>query len=118
MNSPTLIQPAVPKGIRTIVGVVSVIGIVSLTVTAILGFEEPNTLMVLVAGAMALGVPAAVLAHLSVTSTLTSNEKRIWLKEFGSAQVWSALSEYLSSTNLSESAWRRVRAAQARRDSE
>jgi hypothetical protein len=44
------------------------------------------------------------------------DEKRIWLKEFGSAEVWSALFEYLTSTNLSESAKRRVQDALARRE--
>lgn len=64
--------------------------------------------MLWMAGAMALGAPIAVLVHLSITGALTRDEKRIWLNELGSAGVWSAPAEYLSSTNLSESAERRA----------
>jgi hypothetical protein len=82
-----------------------------------LGFEEPNTPMLLVTGAMTLAAPVTALLHLSITRGLTHEEKRIWLKEFGSAEAGSALSEYLSSTNLSESARRRAQDALARRES-
>jgi hypothetical protein len=117
MNSHTSVQPTVPRGIRNIVAVLSMVGIVGVILTTMLGFEEPQTPMLWVSVATAFGAPIAVLVHLSVTHALTHDEKRIWLKEFGSAQVWSALSEYLSSTNLSESAKRRVQDAQARRES-
>jgi hypothetical protein len=91
-----------------ILAVLTVAGIAGFVVTAMLGFEEPNTPMLLASGAMMLAAPVAALMHLSVTHGLTHDEKRIWVKEFGSAEIWSALSEYLSSTNLSESAQRRA----------
>ena len=82
-----------------------------------LSFEEPNTTMLFVSGALALAAPLTALVHLGLTRGLTDEEKRIWLKEFRSAKVWSALSEYLSSTNLSETARRRAQNALARRES-
>ena len=117
MNSHTLVQPSVPRGFMGILAALTVVGIVGFVVTAMLGFEEPNTSMLLVSGATTLVAPITALVHLSVTRGLTHDEKRIWLKEFGSAEVWSALSEYLSSTNLSESAKRRAQNALARRKS-
>jgi hypothetical protein len=117
MNSHTLFQPTVPRATRGILAVLTVVGIAGFVVTAMLGFEEPNTPMLLVSGAMTLAAPITALVHLSVTRGLTHYEKLIWLKEFGSAEVWSALSEYLSSTNLSESAKRRAHDALARRES-
>jgi len=95
MNSETLVRPpTIQRGIIGILAVLTVIGIVGFMVTMVLGFEEPHTLMLLVAGAMTLAAPITVLVHLRVTRTLTPEEKRIWLKEFRSAEVWSALSEY------------------------
>jgi hypothetical protein len=117
MRSHTFVQPTVPRGASGILAVLTVVGIAGFVVTAMLGFEEPNTPMLLVSGAMTLAAPITALVHLSVTRGLTHDEKRIWLKEFGSAKVWSALSEYLSSTNLSGSARRRAQDALARRES-
>ena len=50
-----------------------------------------------------------------ITRTLTFERKRIWLREFASVEIWAALSEYLTSANLSESADRRASEAHARR---
>src|SRR6266480_1155590 len=116
MSSHALVQPAVPRSVMGILAVLTVLGIAGFVMTAMLGFEEPNTPMLLVSGAMTLAAPITALVHLSVTRGLTHDEKRIWLKEFGSAEVWSALSEYLSSGNLSESARRRAQAALARHE--
>jgi hypothetical protein len=95
----------------------TVLGFAGVVLTAILGFEAPNTPMLLASGALTLAAPMAALAHLSVTRRLTHEEKRIWLKEFGSPAIWSAFSEYLSSTNLSKNASRRAQDALARRES-
>jgi hypothetical protein len=108
MNSHTLVQPTVPRSLRDVLVLLTVAGIVGIVVTTMLGFEEPDTPMLLVSGAMTLAAPIAALLHLSVTRALTHDEKRIWLSEFRSAQIWSALAEYLSSANLSESARRRA----------
>ena len=117
MNSQTSVQPTIARRVRDILAVLTVAGIVGLVVTLILGFEEPHTPMLLVSGAMMIAASVTVLMHLGVTRGLTHNEKLIWLKEFGSTELWSALSEYLSSTNLSESANRRAQDALARRGS-
>jgi hypothetical protein len=117
MNTQTLVQPTVPRRVMGILAVLTVVGISGFVMTAILGFEEPNARILLVSVAMTLAAPITALLHLSITRRLTHDEKRIWMKEFGSAQVWSALSEYLSSANLSESAKRRAQDALARRKS-
>ena len=118
MSSDTVVQPTtMSRGVIGILAVLTVIGIVGFLVTMVLGFEEPHTPMLLVAGAMTLAAPITVLVHLKVTRGLTLEEKRIWLKEFGSAEVWSALSEYLSSANLRDGAKRRGQAALARHES-
>ena len=117
MNTHTSVQPTVARGIRGVLTVLTMVGIVGLVVTTMLSFEEPNTLMLVVSGALALAAPITALVHLGLTRELTDDEKKIWLKEFRSARVWSALSEYLSSTNLSESAKRRAQNALAPRES-
>ena len=117
MNSHRQVRSTVPRGVLSILAVLALVGIAGFVLMAMLGFEEPNTPMLLLSSAMTLAAPIAALAHLSVTRGLTNVEKRIWLKEFGSAHVWSALSEYLSSPNLNESARRRAQDALARRES-
>jgi uncharacterized membrane protein len=112
MNAQTLVQPTVPHRMKGILAVLTLIGIVGIVVTTVAGFEEPQMTMLLASVAMVLAAPIAALVHLSTTRTLTNDEKWIWLREFGSARAWSALSEYLSSTNLSESADRRALAMQ------
>ncbi len=111
MNSHALVQPTVPRAVRDTLVVLTVAGIAGVVITTMLGFEEPDTRMLLVSGAMMLAAPVAALLHLSVTRELTHDEKRIWLKEFRSARIGSALAEYLSSANLSESARRRAQDA-------
>jgi hypothetical protein len=91
-----------------------VAGIIGIVLTMMLGFEEPHTPMLLVSGAMVCAAPLAALLHLCITRELSHDEKRIWLREFRSAEVWSALSEYLSSTDLGESARRRAQDARDR----
>ena len=49
---------------------------------------------------LALATPIGVLAHLSMTRALTDHCKRVWWNAFASAQMWSAFSEYLSSSDL------------------
>jgi hypothetical protein len=117
MSSHTLVQPAVPRAVIDVLVVLTVAGIAGIVVTTMLGFEEPDTPMLLVSGAMMLAAPIGALLHLSVTRGITHDEKRIWLKEFRSARIGSALAEYLSSANLSESARRRAQDASKRQPS-
>jgi hypothetical protein len=93
----------------------TIVGVVGIAWVTFLGFEEPHTPVLLLATAMMLIAPIGALAHLGLTRKLTDNEKRIWLTEFASSEMWSALSEYLSSDNLSDSAKRRADAAIVRR---
>ena len=115
MDSHPSVRPTIAAGIRDVLGVLTMVGIAGLVVAMMLGFEEANASMLWACGAMMLAAPVTALLHLVVTHGLTHDEKRIWLNEFASAQVWSALSEYLSSPNLSESARRRAQSAVARR---
>jgi hypothetical protein len=118
MKSDAFVPPTtMSRGVVGFLAVLTLMGIVGFLVTMVLGFEEPHGPMLLVAGAMTLAAPITVLVHLRVTHGLTREEKRIWLKEFRSAEVWSALSEYLSSANLSDGAKRRGQAALARHES-
>ncbi len=86
----------------------SIIGFAGLVVTILLGFEEPNSLLLRTFSAMLLAAPMAVLVHLTCTRSLTPERKRIWWKEFASAEIWSAFSEYLLSSDLGASADRRA----------
>jgi hypothetical protein len=71
-----LIQPTIPRRVMGILAVVTVLGIAGFAVTVMLGFEEPNTPMLLVSGAMTLAAPITALVHLVVTRGLTLDEKR------------------------------------------
>ena len=117
MRSNTLAQPTVPAGAKGALALMTVVGIAGLVMTAMLGFEKPNAMLFFLSGAMVFAAPVTALIHLSVTRRLTHDEKRIWVKQFGSAEIWSALSEYLSSSNLSESAKRRSQDSLSRRKS-
>jgi len=77
----------------------SLAGLSLLCVTCVLGFEEPNVWLLLVAASLALAAPAAVFVHLYQTRILTSAEKRFWLREFTSLAATSALADYLTATD-------------------
>lgn len=117
MNANVSVQPTVAPVVKHLLAVLTVLGIVGVVLATMLGFEEPHAPMLWGSATMLLAAPVAALAHLGITRGLTREEKRIWLKEFASAEVWSALSEYLSSTDLSESARRRAQERLARRES-
>jgi len=77
----------------------SLAGISLLFVICLFGFEEPNGWLLLVAASLTLATPAAVLVHLYRTQTLTSEEKRFWLRELTSLAAASALADYLTATD-------------------
>jgi uncharacterized membrane protein len=108
--------PTVPRWLSALAGVLTAIGLVCLVVTIVLGFETPNTVFLVVSAALTLLAPMAILLHFAVTRRLTTAEKRVWMREFTGAEVWSALSEYISSPNLSASADRMAKEAAERRD--
>jgi hypothetical protein len=114
--TPTAIHAQIPRVVRLGLIALSVVGFVGLLLTFGLGFEEPpSRLLLLAAVAMTFAAPVLALVHLAMTRTLTAESKRIWWKEFASADIWSALSEYLSSDNLDATADRRAVEADARR---
>jgi len=115
MNSALSRSPTVPRWVTAISGALSLLGLVGVVLTCVLGFETPNTALLATSGAFTLAAPLAVLWHFAATRTLTTAEKRIWIRELTGAEAWSALSEYMTSPDLRASARRRAEDAAARR---
>jgi len=76
--------------------VLSAVGVVGLALTALAGFEEPNNTLLLVSAALVLAAPVAMLSHVSVTSELTRQEKRAWIRRLASARAPRVFAEYLT----------------------
>ncbi len=114
MNS-TSPPPTVPRWVAAVSVALSLCGLTGLALTCALGFEAPNTALFAMSGVLAFAVPLAMLWHLATTRELSSAEKRLWLREFTGAETWSAMSEYMSSPDLSASARTRSEHAAARR---
>ena len=115
MNSALPHPPTVRRWVTGISGALSLLGFVGLVLTFVLGFETPNTALLATSGALLLAAPLAVLWHVAATRTLTTAEKRLWMRELTGAEVWSAMSEYMTSPDLRASARRRAEDAAARR---
>lgn len=77
----------------------TVVGVVAMAVTLLLGFEEPNGILLLISSILMFTAPAAMLAHLTLTSELTPGEKRIWLRALTGRRAPAAWSEYLTCRN-------------------
>jgi hypothetical protein len=107
----------IPRGVRYALIPLGVIGLAGLLLTFWLGFEESNSWLLWLSAPLVLAAPLAVVLHLAWTRSLPAEKKRVWWNEFASAEIWSALSEYLSSSDLSAGAERRAREAQMRRRS-
>jgi hypothetical protein len=105
----------IPKAIRHGLLALAVLGFAGMLLTSAFGFEEPNSLLLSASVAMLFAAPIAVLVHLICTQALTAEKKRVWWKAFGSADAWSAFSEYFSSADLVASTDRRALEAQSRR---
>src|SRR5688572_1544871 len=105
----------IPRGVRLVLTALGVVGLAGLLLTFWLGFEQGNAVLMTLSAAMVFSAPAAAVIHLACTRTLNRERKQIWWSEFGSADIWSALSEYLSSQDLGASADRRALEAEARR---
>ncbi len=106
---------SMPMFLRRTLVPVSVAGLAGVLLTFVLGFEEPNTALAVLSAAMVLAAPIAVLLHLALTASLSPAEKRVWWNDFASAEIWSAMSEYLSSGDLIAAAQRRALDAEERR---
>src|SRR5258706_9318822 len=83
----------------------SVVGLAGLIITPLAAFEEPASGLLLVSSILALAAPIATLVHLSVTTELTPDEKRIWMRQLAGPRAPRVFSMYLTSDD------RRVAAA-------
>ena len=115
MNSALPHPPTVPRWVTAISGALSLLGVAGLVLTLVLAFKTPNTVLLAMSAALTFAAPLAVLWHLAVTRTLTTAEKRMWIRELTGAEAWSALSEYMTSPDLRASARRRAEDAAAAR---
>jgi hypothetical protein len=115
MNSAFQHPPAVPHWVIVSSGAMSLLGCAGLVLTVVLGFETPNTALLFTSLPLSFALPLAVLWHFAATDTLTTAEKRMWIRDFTSAGAASAMSEYLKSPDLSASARRRAEDAAVRR---
>lgn len=77
----------------------SLAGLALFGVTGLLGFEEPNAWLLLIAAALTLAAPAAALAHLALTRELSRDEKRMWARAFSGISAASALADYLRASD-------------------
>ena len=78
---------------------VTVFGLVLLLLALLLGFEEPVQALVAVGTPMIFVPLLLVGGHLMLTSGLTSDEKRAWLRELASWEAGEAFASYLQSTD-------------------
>jgi hypothetical protein len=101
-------QPTVPRWVAGIFWALSLLGLAGLVLTCLLGFETPNTALLATSVTLMLTALLVVLWHLAETRTLTTEEKRLWIRELTGAASFAALSEYLTSPDLSVSARRRA----------
>jgi hypothetical protein len=101
-------QPTVPRWVAGIFWALSLLGLGGLVLTCLLGFETPNTALLGTSVALMLTALLVVLWHLAETRTLTTEEKRLWIRELTGAGAFAALSEYLTSPDLRASARRRA----------
>jgi hypothetical protein len=92
-------QPSFINRVFAALAVMSVVGMVVLTVTAIAGFEEPNTTLLLTSLVLVFAAPVAMLVHLTGTRELTGSEKRIWIRELAGPRAARTFSAYLTSHN-------------------
>ena len=77
--------------------VLSIAGMIGLATTAVVGFEEPNNALFLVSTILLLAAPLAALVHLSLTSELTRQEKRAWIRGFTGPRAPRLFADYLTS---------------------
>jgi hypothetical protein len=107
-TDPGEVRAQVPRFIRHAVTGLSLVGLAGLLLTLLFGFEEPNAILLWPCSATALAAPVVVVIHLAYTETLAADKKRAWWTSFAGANVFSAVSEYLSSPDLAASAERRA----------
>ena len=82
-------------------------GFVMLAFTVLVGFEEANSTMLLVATLLLVAAPAAVLGHVAFAHDLTREQKRTWLRAMTGRRALHAWSAYLRRDRRASSAGRR-----------
>jgi hypothetical protein len=96
MPTSTVRQPAFTNRVLEAFAILSVFGMVGLAVTALLGFEEANTTLLLFSAVLVFAAPLAILVHLSATRELTRQEKRIWIQQLAGRRAPWVFSDYLT----------------------
>jgi hypothetical protein len=82
--------------------------------TALVGFEEPSSTLLLASLVLAFAAPVAILVHLVGTNELTRHDKRIWIRQLAGPRAARAFSAYLTSHDRSATAERLAAEALAR----
>jgi hypothetical protein len=114
MSTPLARHSSFTNRVFGVLAVLSVVGMVVSAMTAIVGFEEPSTTLLLASLVLAFAAPMAVLVHLVGTNELTRHEKRIWIRQLAGPRAARALSAYLTSRDRSATAERLAAEALAR----
>lgn len=101
--------------LRALVTVLFLCAMAGLALTAVFGFEEPNSTLLLLSSGMLLTAILAVFVHLGVNRVLDRAQKRIWLHELTGRRALSAWAEYLTCDDLGAAAVRYSEDASGRR---
>src|SRR5687768_2248343 len=97
-------QPSFTNRVFGASAVLSLVAMVGLAVTAVVGFEEPNHTLLLTSFVLMFAVHVAVLVHLTVTGDITPRGKRIWIRQLSGHRAARAFSAYLTSNDRSATA--------------
>ena len=82
MAAPITKSRSVGEAILAASPVLTALGLVGLLFIGVIGFEEPDGLLLLLSSLFLLCGPLVVFGHLAVTSELTIIEKKAWMRLF------------------------------------
>ena len=88
-------QPAFTNRVFGVLAVLGVVGIVVSAMTALVGFEEPSSTLLVASLVLAFAAPVAVLVHLVGTNELRRHKKRIWIRQLIGPRAARAFAVYL-----------------------
>src|SRR5947208_2062673 len=86
--------------VRVAVTALFVCAIAGLAITSLVGFEEPNDVLLILSSSLLLIGVLIVFAHLLLTRLLDRWQKRRWFHQLTGRKAVSAWSEYLSCDDL------------------
>ena len=86
--------------LRALVVVLLVCAMTGLVLTAVFGFEEPNTTLLLVSSGSLVTAVLAVFGHLALNRVLDRSQKRMWLTQLTGRRAMFAWAEYLACDDL------------------